>query len=72
MEEAGGEDVENYRNNLCFSEIFSVTITNKIYGVTTTLKETLGCRIIFNNFVCCGHIFQGQKNLAVRSWWIAY
>lgn len=44
-----------------FKKSCQLVISTKMYGVTITLKETVGNRIIFNNSVRYGDIFQGQK-----------
>lgn len=44
-----------------FQKSFQLVSPAKIYGVTTTLKETLSNRITFNNSVCYGDIFQGGR-----------
>lgn len=44
-----------------FQKSFQLVLPTKLYGETATVKEIVGNRIIFNNSVCYGDIFQRQK-----------
>lgn len=44
-----------------FQKSFQLVSPATIYGVTTTLKETLGNRITFNNCLLWRHFLRGNK-----------